>query len=529
MKRNNIRYTIQLFITILSCFAIVPFSKAQYIEQYPISASNANKLLEIENYQEAVRQFELLLEEEPNNIEYKFLLGRSYTYSFINQEKGLKLLKEVSESSNKPDNVDRHLAMAYFKNYLFQDAIEIFESLKSSATTEEEKKEYGAWILQCEQSTKMQSSPVDVTFENLGKEVNSNAPDYLPVVASDESQVIFTTRRDGVVGNLYDYGGYRTADIYIANNGSKKYRKSRSIGSPNTYGNEQSAGKSENGEFMIYNVNSEEHFNNLFVSEKGRRSYMPPKVFDSDIVNARSNEMGGSLTNDGKKLYFCSDRDGGLGGFDIYWVQRLPTGVWSEPKNLGPPINTDKDEQYPMLMNDGQSLYFSSNGHTGMGGMDLFKSELNEESGNWMAPKNLGYPVNTVNDDMNISFAKNERFAYKADKRPDSYGDLDIYRLTFHYKKEEYTLVQGKVMNADSSIVETDVLVEIFDRDEEYLYGSYLMNKSSGKFNAILPPGKYRIEILDTVGYKDYEKKFNVQGKNYFKAMKKLSIVLDPN
>lgn len=530
MRKNSIN-SIKAFIALVAVILSgLQLSMAQYIEQYPTSPSNAQKMVEINNYQEAIRQFEELLKEAPANLEYKQLLGRSYTLSFINKKRGLELLKEVYSKDKSREGIEEDLALAYFKNHEFEQAKVHYEILMNKSATEEEKEVYKDWLEQCDRSADMLASEnYDISFENLGKEVNSDAPDYLPYVASDESQVIFTSRRLGVVGNLYDYGGYRTADIFMSKNGNKAYRKARSVGSPNTYGNEQTAGQSENGQYLVYNVNSEEHFNNLFVSEKGKRSYMPPKVFGSDKINTRANEMGGSLTNDGRRLYFCSDRDGGLGGYDIYWVQRLPDGNWGEVKNLGPPINTDKNEQYPLLSDDGQTIYFSSDGHPGMGDMDLFEAKWDAESEMWSSPVNLGYPINSVDDDLSISFAANKRYAYMAKSMEGGYGDLDIYRLTFHEERSEYTLFQGRVMNADSSVVNTDVLIEIFDKSTEELFGSYLMNKEDGRFNAILPPGKYRLEIINTIGYKDFEQKITVLGKNYFKSKKSLPIILQPS
>tara|TARA_B100000508_G_scaffold115667_1_gene94822 strand:- start:11 stop:1606 length:1596 start_codon:yes stop_codon:yes gene_type:complete len=528
MKRNNTEQfkVIYLGVVILFCFTSNLY--AQYIDQYPISASNAKKMVDIGNLQEAVRQYESLLEEEPNNIEYKHLLGKSYSLSYIDRQKGLTLLEEVFASSNRPEGVENDLAIAFFKSYQFAKAKKHFQQLLSKSTSEEDKKKYQNWISQCDRSSKMKEMEnYNISFENLGKEVNSNAPDYLPYVSYDESQITFTTRREGVVGNLYDYGGYRTADIYMAKNGNKAYRKARSVGSPNTYGNEQTGGQSENGQYLIYNVNSEEHFNNLFVSEKGKRSYMPPKVFGSDKINTNSDEMGGTLTNDGSRLYFCSNREGGLGGFDIYWTQRLPNGEWGEIKNIGPPINTPKNEQYPLFSDNGETLYFSSDGHLGMGDMDLFKSKWNHESKTWSEPVNLGCPINSVDDDLNISFAGNTRYAYMAKSRDDGFGDLDIYRLTFHEERSEYTLFEGRIMNSDSSMVDTDVLIEIFDLSTEELFGSYLMDKQKGVFHAILSPGKYRIEIINTVGYKDFEQKVTVMGKNYFKPKRSLPIILE--
>ncbi|MEQ8909868.1 MAG: hypothetical protein RIC95_11780 [Vicingaceae bacterium] len=529
MKRNNTKQ-LRRWSTLCFIFLFSIAAKAQYIEQYPINENNGDKMFEFKNYPEAVRQFSELLKEEPNNIVYKFKLGKAYTLSLIDQAKGLKLLEEVAESANLPEDlkVDETLALAYFKNYKFDKALSLYEKLKSSALEEERKTFYQSQIELSKRAKKLYQDPVPVQFENLGENINSKAPDYLPFISPDESLIFFTTRREGVVGGLYDYKGYYTADIYTSRHRRNKYNRSRSVGSPNTYGNEETAGRSEDGSFMLYHVDSDDHFSNIFVSEKGRRSYMAPKVIGSEEVNKKTREIGATLTNNGDRLYFCSDREGGIGGFDIYVVNRLPNGKWGFPRNIGRPINTEGDEMYPFILDNERLLYFSSNGHPGMGGLDLFKSVMNDESAQWSQPENLGYPINTVNDDKSICFAENRRYAYLAQKRGDSYGDLDIYRLTFEKERAEYTLVSGLIMDTDSALVKTDILVEIFDDKSSELIGSYLMNKNTSKYHAVLPPGRYRLEILDPYGYETFSKTFVLLNKNDFRESLELPILLKP-
>lgn len=499
---------------------------AQYIEQYPINATNGDKMLEIKNYQEAVRQFSSLLKEEPKNVEYKFKLGKAYTLSTINQPRGLSILKELNELDQKPAELEFVLAQAYYKNYEIDQAKALFQKLLGKSQTEEEKVLYQNWIAQCDMGKKLMAHPVPVRFENLGDDVNSKAPDYLPLVSPDESIIMFTTRREGVVGNLYDYGGYRTADIYTAKHRRTKYTRARSVGSPNTYGNEETAGISENGEYMIYHVDSDDNYSDLYISQMGRRSYMPPGELNSESVNQKSKEPGGSLSNDGNLLFFCSDREGGLGGFDIYYCIRLPNGVWGEPINIGAPINTPKDEMYPFLRKEGSEIYFSSNGHPGMGELDLFKSLKVDQK--WTQPVNLGYPINTPNDDRSICFTANPRYAYIASQQGECFGDLDIYRVVFEDQREELTLVMGMVMEADSTLIEDEILIEIFDRGNESLFGSYLSNPKKGNFMAILPPGKYRLEVFDAINYEDAEININLLDKNDFVPQKTVDLILKP-
>lgn len=528
MKKSSIRKSIYIsfFLSAFLCVLSLRVD-AQYIEENPINKATADKMLEIGNYQEAVRIYNELLAKDAENLEFQFNLGKAYNYSNIDHAKGLKILAKLNEHPDKPEGTLFELGVAYHKNYAFEEAHKVFDKLEASTENPEEKKKYRKWADMAYRARDMVENPVKVKLENLGKDINSPAPDYLPFVEPDESSLFFTTKREGVVGNLYSFQGYRTADIYVAKHKGDDYNRARSVGSPNTYGNEYTAGRAENGEFMIYSVDSEDNYSDLYVSEMGRRSFMPPKELDSEEVNQKSSkETGAAITNDGRKIYFSSDREGGQGGFDIWVLRRLPTGAWAEPQNLGPPINTPGDELYPFLRGDESLLYFSSDGHPGMGGKDLFISQRDEISGNWKGPKNMGYPINTPDDDLSICYASHSRYAYIGTKRDDSYGDLDIYRLVFNNISPEYTLLSGSVMNPDSSLIGTDVLIEIFEAQSGVLYGSYLMNPKTGRYNAILPPGKYLIEILDTYGYQNFSSEITLLSKNDFVPSKRIDIIL---
>jgi len=529
MNKNNTRFVFRfarIFLWILLS-QHGTFAFAQYTEPMNISRSNAYKMLEVKNYHEAIRQFTALLKADPANANFQLALGKAYNYSHIDHKKAIEILEPLCEDLKRPQGSFFELGVAYHKNYYFDKAIEVFEALKKGYKAPEEIEFIDRWIATASRAQAMMNEPVEVILENLGEDVNSDAPDFLPFAEPDESALYFTTKREGVVGNLYDYSGYRTADVYMAKHRSNDYGRARSVGNPNTYGNEYTAGRSENGEYLAYQINSKDHFSDLFISEKGRRSYMSPKEIDSKVVNQKSSsEISAAITNDGKKIYFSSDRDGGYGGFDMWIIRKLPIGIWSEPQNLGPMINTAGDEKYPFLRGDGSLMYFSSDGHPGMGGMDLFVSEKDSLLRDWEKPQNMGYPVNTPHDDLSICYATHSRYAYIGTNRGDSYGDLDIYRLIFKDVRPEYTLVSGSVRATDSSLIAESVLIEAFDLEDESLYGAYIMSERTGRFHAILPPGRYRLEIHDLYGYQDYLKEMTIYGKNDFIAKKQLDIVL---
>lgn len=498
--------------------------RAQYIEEYPVNEGNGDLMIEIKNWPEGIRIFGELIKKKPGNLSYRYKIGKCYTYSDLDQKKGLAHLEDLMEFDLKEDDFEETLALSYFKNYRFKEAKKLYKKLTDNAKDAEQAQRFSDMQSQCDRSENMLKNPVDVTFENLGKNINSPAPDFLPFVRPDESSIHLSTRRKGVVGNLYSYAGYRTSDAFYAKHIRNKYSKARSVGSPNTYGNEFTAGRSENGRYMAYTVNSEDNFDDIFISELGRRSYMAPKIVEIDDGNKKISEHGATLSNDGKRLYFSSNRPGGYGGYDLYYIQRLPIGGWSEPFNLGKSVNTEKDEKYPMLMDEGTTLYFSSNGHLGMGGMDIYKSK--GDLATWGKPKNLGYPINSTSDDLNISFAANQKYAYMAKSLDDSFGDLDIYRLTFGDKKDKYTLLSGLVTNLDSVPISKVVEINIFEEENGLMVGTYKSKKGSGKYSAILPPGKYEVEVIDVSGYAEYRKTITILSKNDQKAVKNFDIQL---
>lgn len=503
------------------------FAFSQYVGVYEPDEGSCNFFIRDKNWPEAISCYSTLVKEDSTNKEVLFYYGKAHIYARSNKPKGLKILEQLQLEKFEEPSLKADLAMGYFYTNEFDKAKKIFSSLPPTEINENTKRTNAEMLKQCDLSKKLIARPVNVSFENLGKNVNSNAPDFLPVTNKDESLLTFTTKRNGVVGNIGSSDGYKTADIYVVKHKRNKYSRARSIGSPNTLGNEYTAGSSENDQYLLYRVNNDDYFDDIFISELGRRSYMAPSVIKNDDLK-KTSEVGAAISEDGQTIYFSSDREGGFGGYDIWLMRKLPTNGWSEPINLGKTINTAKDEQYPSLINNGNVLIFSSNGHPGMGGMDLFKSILKETSSEWSLPTNLGYPINTTEDELNISFSKNKRYAYMAQNLDDSFGDLDIYRLTFQEEKDNYTLFSGRVMNADSTIIKSEVMVEIFSEEDGSLFGTYKTNPKNGKYNAILPSGRFMLEVIDVVGYEDFTKSIQILGKNDMQEITNGDIFLKP-
>ena len=180
----------------------------------------------------------------------------------------------------------------------------------------------------------------------------------------------------------------------------------------------------------------------------------------------------------------------------------LPHGEWSKPLNMGPAINTEHDEDSPFLHSDGQTLFFSSNGHQTMGGYDIFRTVLTDPDMNvWIEPENMGYPFNTVKDDIYFSLTDDGRVGYLSSERPGGMGMQDIYRVVFPVSKTNYMVVKGTVVSPDDQPVEARIMVE--DAAFRELHGVYKSDPVDGSYTIVLAPGRSYDMKVEAMGYAD--------------------------
>jgi outer membrane protein OmpA-like peptidoglycan-associated protein len=272
-------------------------------------------------------------------------------------------------------------------------------------------------------------NPVNVLIEDLGTTVNSEYADYAPNISADESVLVFTSRRPGkeVSNSLADDLEYYE-EIHMSKRVDGKWQPSVNVGGPlNTAFHNANISLSPNGKEMF--VYSDENGGDLYETELGNDGkWEKPKRLNG-YINSPYLENSAAVTSDDKKLFFVSDRPGGYGGTDIYVAFKNKRGEWSEVQNLGSVINTDRDEEDVFVSANGQHIYFSSNGHAGMGDLDIYRSTFDSATMQWSEPLNLGYPVNSVENDIYFVLSGDERYAYISSLRENSVGDQDIYRV----------------------------------------------------------------------------------------------------
>jgi outer membrane protein OmpA-like peptidoglycan-associated protein len=379
---------------------------------------------------------------------------------------------------------------------------------------------------QCGNGLILVANPVNITVENLGSTVNTPFPDYSPVISADEQTLIFTSRRPGSTGGKLDpRDNMYFEDVYIAQKTDNGWVDAKPLTQVNTDGHDANIGLSADGQqLLIYKDDAGD--GNIYVCTLIGATWSAPQKL-TDNVNTKGWEPSATITPDGNTMYFTSNMPGGLGGRDIYKSIKLPNGQWSKPTNLGPKINSKYDEDAPFIQADGVTLYFASNGALSMGGFDIMFSILNPDSG-WSNPVNIGYPVNTPDDDVFFSpTTDNKRAYYSSSQIHGGLGEKDICILTFPDKEEsKLTVLTGEITSIYGGVPE-GIVITVTDVETGEIVGVYTPNSQTGKYVIILTPGgNYNIRY-EAVDYLYQSDNLNIDDSTAYQTISR-TIELEP-
>jgi outer membrane protein OmpA-like peptidoglycan-associated protein len=336
---------------------------------------------------------------------------------------------------------------------------------------------------------------------NLGDNINSEVSEYYPTITIDGKELIYTRR----VRNFNE-------DFYGSTRVDSTWTKSKGLfGEINTEQNEGAQNISQDGQWLIFTgCNFPDGYGScdLYISYLTDEGWSTPENL-GEPINTEAWESAPSLSPDKRDLYFASRREGGYGGSDIYVSRRKPNGEWTEPENLGPNINTAGDESCPFIHADNQTLYFTSNGHLGYGGDDLFLSRK-VPGGSWSKAVNLGYPINTIENEGSMVVAADGKTAYYASDRNDSRGGLDIYSFEIRndIRPARTLWVKGKVFDKKTERGLPSA-VELTDLSTQQLL-SKVQTDETGSYLITLPVGKDYAFNVNRKGYLFYSENFDL-------------------
>lgn len=451
------------------------------------------------NYIMAIPVYKNLLKIERDHVDYNYKLGLCYLLSNIDRAHAVPYLEKAFKGAHHPYDTPYQLALAYTLDYKMDEALKLLENYIPKSTKEKELTR--KLVSDCNKAKELMTTPINVSYENLGDKFNTEYPDYYPVVSGDETFIAFNSRRK-TAKNKQEEDGLYNCDIYTSSYNGETYSTGILAQGINSTTDDQVVGISPNGEVIFVFSQAQEIYGALYLVKRNGNILGKKEKFVTAVNDDKSIETSGVMSPDGQTVFFASNREGGLGGYDIWVVRHLPNGMWAVPQNCGPTINTKGDEDFPSLSFDGTTLFFSSNGHVGMGGFDIYQVTWAIEENTFLDLKNLGYPLNTPFDERTISYTEDGKHAYLSSARKGGKGDLDIYRVTFDEVEVTPAIFNIKLPsgNADAPYL-TDGLIMVFNQNGEPV-GEYRPNPTSGKFTIVLGPGIYNIEI-ESPGYKN--------------------------
>lgn len=494
-----------------------------------------------ENYDVALKNFLEAYKQDSSSANINYNIGFCYLNSSTN--KGLaesylaKSIKDISKNYKIDSPTEKSaspLAYLYYGkalhiNYKFDEAIVQYDYfLNNYAKDKTTKDDVAFFKSQSEFAKELMLTPMNVKIENLGDSINSEYPDYSPVLSADESTLIYTTRRNTTTGGERTPNGMYYEDIVISyKDANGKWSSPKPIGQfVNTSGNEASINLTPDGQTLIvYQDLGNGTGGNIFYSTWDGKEWSSLQNFGSDI-NTKYWESHACLSADNNTLYFVSDRPGGYGGRDIYRCVKLPNGAWSKALNVGPTINTKYDEDGPFIHPDGVTLMFASNGHKSMGGFDIFFTTI-EEDKKFAEPVNMGYPVNTPDDDVFFVTSPDGKRGYFSSAKDGGFGEKDIYTMFIPDAKEKpLVLFKGAIIPAQGTKLPDDIIIIVTNKETGEIIGKY-RPKENGTFATILAPNRNYNFSYQVKDQEFYNEDLFVSSELSYQEIKK-EINLDP-
>jgi tetratricopeptide (TPR) repeat protein len=409
------------------------------------------------------------------------------------------------ETSSPPDAFF-HLATCYHLNEEIDKAVENYNKFKESSRKKSELlPTVELRLKQCEEAKKLMAEPVNVMLKNMGPVINTQHPEYSPVVSLDGSALYFTSRRPWENGETDEFRDLAInqypEDVYVSYlDFDSTWTQPVKLDFCGAQRNEASISMSSD-ERKIYLYEDTTGNGDIFTTDFYHAKFQEIEPLDMKNVNTNHWETHCMMSHDQRRFFFVSDRPGGFGGRDIYVMERKKNGKWTRPKNLGPGINTPNDEDAPFISVDNRTLYYASNGEKSIGGFDIFRSEMQEDS-SWISGANLGYPFNSTNDDIFYTTTVDGRRGYMTSYRKDGQGEKDIYEIYNDYLGlREIAVLKGLIKTVDDKPIPEDfainvklICVDCDEQDERQVFPRL----RDGVFMTGLTPCKtYRLEYMN--------------------------------
>jgi outer membrane protein OmpA-like peptidoglycan-associated protein len=506
----------KIFLTTVLFFFLVISALGQNTK--PLIAAG-DKFYEKKDYKNALLSFLEAYAINPDDASLNFKIGLTYLYSETKSKAATYIDKAYRLNPAVNPDIDYHLGVAFQNTNEFKKAIEHFERFKKK------RKELGSIanqkIAECLIADSLSQNELNVIIENLGITVNTPYNDYSPLISADGNTLIFTSNRTDDPARARANANFE--DIYITSKSGNSWTPPKLI-SPNINQkyNDAAASLSPDGKtlFLYY----EEGEGDIYTSTFDGSEWSKPAPLNKNINTSSYWETSATVSADGKKLYFASNRPGGFGELDLYVSELDGKGNWGKAVNLGKTINTPEYEDSPFIHHDGVTLYFSSDGHPRLGNSDIFVAEF--KNNKWSKPENMGYPLNSWEYDGFFTLSPDKKKGYFSTVKEGGLGDADIYSITFlepKYKpkpkpvvvavvneetktevpkSEEFvdpmvhvhkdmkvvTLLKGKVID-ESNAAPLGAVITLVNNETNAIISRLNADPTTGEFELVIPHG----------------------------------------
>lgn len=467
---------------------------------------DAEYFYSVEDYTFAEELYRKLYRMYPKKKEYNHKLGVCLL-NIKNRKKEALPYLEYCMAKNYVESF-YYGALAYHQHLRLEEAIDCLDIYQAKTGRERRNFEVEQLRDKILFTRQLMANPIGEKPIRMGKAINSKSDEYAPLINADGTALYFTARKAGSTGGLTDPDGKFFEDVYASYKVGDQWSKGKPLPAPvNTSGHDANVSFSSNGQTLIlYRTEPNLISGNLLYSIRTANGWSDPVEYGETINSPGTHEPSACLSFEEDYMLLVSTKEGGVGGKDIFIVRKLPNGQWSEAKNLGNVINSPFDEESPFLSADGNRLYFSSEGHGSIGGYDIFYSEKDED-GNWQKPVNMGYPVNTVQDDIYFTATQNGTKGVFSSSRG---GNMDIYEIDMMFEDRDLVVVKGFVID-DATKDPLSAYVAIEETDDFDNMSAVFTNNYSGKFLLVVKPNKTYNLMVEAPGYDNFSEEITLE------------------
>ncbi|HLP32567.1 MAG TPA: OmpA family protein [Bacteroidia bacterium] len=515
----------QILSLFILLFSVVLLSQAQPLPDGTSKSKKAQKYFDealnhyaMRDYAQAEQIITKALKADPDFID-ALLLQADLRSAAGDAEKSISLYERIIQLEPRFYVAYYSLGLEAYRAAQYEKALQALKGFMEFRGLKPSQVNQSRFIMDnCQFAIRSIKNPVHFNPINLDSNINTARDEYFPGITADEQTIIFT--RLLVKGGDVNSNKKNTSNPYMLNEDFYMSKKNKAqnwfpafnIGEPvNTTENEGAVTISADGQYLFFTgCNREGGYGScdIYFSYLDGDTWTQPRNIGAPI-NTNNWESQPSLSYDGKTLYFASNRPGGYGDMDL-WMSKLENGKWGTPVNLGDKINTAQSEQSPYIHKDDQTLYFSSNGHIGMGDLDLFMASK-QVDGTWTYPKNLGYPINSNDDELALTLSGNGIDAYYASEMKGGKGGLDIYKfeLPISARPQGISYVKGNFYDADNKR-KLRAKVELIDLATGKPLVETYANRKTGEFLVCLPANKnYALNVAHE-GYLFHSENFSL-------------------